>query len=98
MSFVLGSPLGREGIGGEWLVMASRTWRERARPIIARVLKETQGQDEMVVRRALRDAYPFGQRQYWPYKAWLDEIQRQRGLKKPKPKEEDPRQGQLFEE
>lgn len=54
------------------------TWRSVARPIIARVLFETQGQDERAIRRALREAYPFGERRFWPYKCWLDEIARQR--------------------
>lgn len=26
---------------------------------------------EKTIRRLLRDAYPFGERSYWPYKAWL---------------------------
>jgi len=77
------------------------TWRERARPIIARVLKETKGQDEKAIRKALRAAYPFGPKKHQPYKMWLDEIRVQRGLKPPrKPptiKPPDPRQMGLFE-
>jgi hypothetical protein len=72
-------------------------WRDKAKPIVAKVLKETQGQDESIVRRALRDAYPFGPRNCWPYKVWLDEIKNQRGLKKPKPIKTDPRQISLLE-
>ena len=34
-------------------------------------------------RRALKDAYPFGERRYAPYKIWLDEIARQKGKKPP---------------
>lgn len=60
------------------------TWRDSARPIIQRVLKETAGQPENVIRKALRDAYPFHQRSYYPYQVWLDEIKVQRGLKKKK--------------
>ena len=67
-----------------------QTWRQIAAPIIAEVLKETAGQDERTIRRALRDAYPFGQRAMHPYKAWCDEVQRQHGLKKPKPRKGDP--------
>jgi len=62
------------------------TWRDRARPIIQRVLKNTAGQPENVIRAALRDAYPFGPREYYPYQVWLDEIKIQRGLKKKKPR------------
>lgn len=54
------------------------TWREHAAPIIARVLRQTVGQDEKAIRRALHDAYPFGRREHWPYKVWLDEVRRQR--------------------
>lgn len=55
------------------------TWRDRAAPIVRRVLDETRGQDEKAIRAALRAAYPFGERAYHPYKIWLDEIARQRG-------------------
>lgn len=51
-----------------------KTWRDSARPIIAEVLKENEGKDEKIIKKALYDAYPFGQRQYHPYKIWLDEI------------------------
>lgn len=57
---------------------SSCSWRESARPIIARVLTATRGQDESVIRKALREAYPFGMRENYPYKVWLDEIKRQR--------------------
>lgn len=48
------------------------------------VLRETAGKSEKEIRQALRDAYPFGEREYHPYKIWCDEIQRQRGFKKKK--------------
>lgn len=57
-----------------------KSWRERAAPIIARVLAETAGQDEKAIRQALRDAYPFGSRENYPYAVWCDEIRRQRHL------------------
>lgn len=62
------------------------TWRDKARPVIERVLRETVGKPEKEIRAALRDAYPFGERQYHPYKVWLDEIRRQRTGAKPKPR------------
>ena len=55
-----------------------KSWRDIARPIIHRVLQETRGQDEAVIRKALREAYPWGQRAMHPYKIWLDEIKVQR--------------------
>lgn len=61
--------------------MSKSRWREYARPIIARVLAETAGQDEKVIRRALVEAYPFGERAMHPYKIWCDEVRRQRGRK-----------------
>ena len=54
-------------------------WRKTATPIIAKVLVEMKGKPEKEVRTALKDAYPFGQRKYHPYKIWLDEIKRQTG-------------------
>ena len=60
------------------------SWREYCKPIIARVLEENKGADEKIIRQALKNAYPFGPREYHPYKIWLDEIQVQRGLKKHK--------------
>ena len=71
-------------------------WRNSAAPIIARVLEETRGEPEKIIRARLRDAYPFGQRAYHPYKIWLDECARQRG-NKPKLGTFGPRQKQVKE-
>ncbi len=57
-------------------------WRDRARPIIADVLAKTAHSTPAEQRQALREAYPFGERRYYPYKIWLNEIKAQRGLKK----------------
>lgn len=75
-----------------------KTWREECRPIIAKVLEETKGQDEKVVRKALRDAYPFGERAYHPYKIWLDEIKVQTKRKRfgQKTGNNNPDQQELF--
>ena len=59
------------------------TWRDSCRPIIAKVLADNKGNSEKEIRKALRDAYPFGQRARHPYKIWCDEIKRQR-FQKPK--------------
>lgn len=58
--------------------MSESRWRNHAAPIIARVLEETKGKSEKEIRAALRDAYPFGERRYHPYKIWLSEVKRQR--------------------
>ena len=74
------------------------SWRNAAAPIIAEVL--ARGLDVKAQRAALRDAYPFGERRYHPYKIWLDEIARQTN-RKPKlgtvRHPPDPRQPPLFE-
>ena len=53
------------------------TWRDVARPIIARVLEENRGAELKVLRRKLLEVYPFGLKQYHPYKIWLSEIKLQ---------------------
>lgn len=58
------------------------TWREHARPVIQQVLKDNKGKSETEIKKALREAYPFGMRAYHPYKIWLDEIKVQLGKKK----------------
>lgn len=54
------------------------SWRDRARPIIAQVLLDTDGMDEKVIDKAIFNAYPFGMRRYHPYKIWLSEVRNQR--------------------
>jgi hypothetical protein len=71
-------------------------WAEQSAPIIRRVLAETRGEEERVIRKALIAAYPFGPRSCWPYRAWLGEIRRQRGLLKARPRKHDPGQLELF--
>lgn len=60
------------------------TWREYCAPIIAKVLINTKGLSEKEIRKALKEAYPYGQRAMHPYKIWLDEIKCQRRLKRRK--------------
>jgi hypothetical protein len=84
--------------------MSDSTWRDTAAPIIRAVLAEHAGEPEAAIRKALREAYPWYERKYHPYKIWLSEIAIQRGRKPklgtfgPKAKERanDPRQGGLF--
>jgi hypothetical protein len=76
----------------------AKSWRDRARPIIAQVLLETKGQDEKVVGKVLKEAYPWGERSMHPYKIWLSEIAIQ--LKKKRfghrPDKQNPDQTSLF--
>ena len=89
------------------------TWRDDCKPIIAAVLSEAAriGMTQAETRKALRAAYPYGQRKCHPYKIWCDEVARQQGRKgklgarklgarKPQPAKgpdaPDPRQVDLF--
>lgn len=75
------------------------TWRQKAAPIIAETIRNVGRDDMKKLKRALRDAYPFGERAYYPYKAWLSEVKRQLyGVppKKAKVVEVDPNQQILF--
>lgn len=53
------------------------TWREEAAPIIERIIREVGRDNPKMLRKAFRDAYPFGEKKRFPYKAWLAEIKRQ---------------------
>ena len=56
-------------------------WRAHARKVIQAVMKKNAGKSEKEVRKAISDAYPFGERARYPYKIWLDEVQVQAGKK-----------------
>jgi hypothetical protein len=71
------------------------TWREHCRPIIAKVLADNKDKSEKEIRKALRDAYPYGERRMHPYKIWCDEIKVQRKTKLKKVFT-DPNQSKLF--
>ena len=76
------------------------TWREQVAPIIARVISEVGTTDLKTLRAKLREAYPFGLREHYPYKTWCDEINRQLNpekVKAPKAMSADPDQNTLFE-
>lgn len=53
------------------------TWRQISANVIRDVIARAGTQDAEVLRREIRKAYPFGARQYWPYKAWLAEVKAQ---------------------
>jgi len=59
----------------------SQSWRNKAAPVIAEVIGRVGIDDDVLLRRELRKAYPFGLRERWPYKVWLDEIKVQLGKK-----------------
>jgi len=74
------------------------TWREHARPIIAKVLADNKGKTDKEIRVALRNAYPYGERAMHPYKIWCDEIKFQRNQKKKHNQVFDVNQVDLFKE
>lgn len=65
------------------------TWRDHARPIIAKVIFDTVGDTRLpytkeqvkMIRKNLLEAYPYGSRENHPYKIWLDEIRKQLKVK-----------------
>ncbi len=54
--------------------MPKGTWRESARATIQDVIQETGTEDLPALKRALFEAYPFGERKHYPYKVWLQEV------------------------
>lgn len=55
------------------------SWADAAAPVVAEVIRRVGRTDMRVLRKALADAYPWGERESTPYKAWLAEIRRQLG-------------------
>lgn len=47
------------------------SWSARSREVIAQIHARMPENATLTERKAaLKDAYPFGPRQYWPYRAW----------------------------
>ena len=57
--------------------MMIRTWRDHCSPIIADVIERVGKDDMQALRKALREAYPYGERKMWPYKVWCSEVRKQ---------------------
>lgn len=55
----------------------ARTWRESAAPIIKKIMDENPDIPEKELKKIISKAYPFGLRQYHPYKIWCDEVKKQ---------------------
>lgn len=57
--------------------MSNSHWRAEANKAIWKVLENIEQPTTLtVVKRAIGEAYPFGPRHNWPYKAWLSEMRR----------------------
>jgi len=63
--------------------MPYRTWRQRAASVVADVIARVGTDDVKLAKCELRKAYPFGERKYYPYQVWLDEVNLQLGLRRP---------------
>lgn len=50
------------------------TWYERAQAHIRVVADDYNGDDLAQLEKTIRESYPFGERKYWPYKAWLKAV------------------------
>lgn len=51
-------------------------WRVKSNEVITQVIAEVGCEDDKRLRKAISEAYPFGERKHWPYKVWLDEVKR----------------------
>lgn len=51
-------------------------WRNQAAIVIERVIQANPGATKKELRAALRAAYPFGPREYHPYKIWCDQVKK----------------------
>ena len=49
-------------------------WRLRSRSVIANAFAENPDANRKQMRKILFEAYPFGVRQYTPYKLWCQEV------------------------
>ena len=67
--------------------MSESYWRRKSREIIGETIARIGMDNVKELRTELVNVYPFGERNYWPYKVWLDEIQRQMHTGRHAPKE-----------
>lgn len=83
--------------------MKESRWRIAARRAIQKAIAESAGKSDKEIRKAISDAYPFGERARYPYKIWLDEVKAQTRTQRAqyrqrlkKPETEYPRQEKLI--
>ena len=55
--------------------MTTSHWRVASNKAIRGVIAEIGTEDTKALRKALKEAYPFGERKYHPYKIWCSEVQ-----------------------
>jgi len=49
-------------------------WSEVSRKVIQGVINAHPNASDAELRNAVKDAYPFGVRKFWPYKAWCKAV------------------------
>lgn len=54
-----------------------RTWRDYARSVITEVIAQNEDKPIAELRKLISKEYPFGERNYHPYKIWLSEVKNQ---------------------
>ena len=52
-------------------------WRTYAADVIRKVIEKVGITDEKLLKKKLREAYPFGEKENHPYKIWLSECKNQ---------------------
>ena len=60
--------------------MTKSRWRPHAATVIFKVITDNPGLDEKAMRKKISAEYPFGERDYHPYKIWLSEVKNQLGI------------------
>lgn len=56
--------------------MQGSDWRDHSREVITAITKEHGIANPDALEKAIRAAYPFGERAHWPYKVWNEEVRR----------------------
>mgnify|MGYP003607948618 CR=1 FL=1 len=51
-------------------------WKDKAREVIAQVVRDVGTADETALKQALSKAYPFGERRMHPYKVWCEQVRK----------------------
>ena len=51
-------------------------WNVKSREVIDAVVIRVGVDDETALRKAMFDAYPFGERKHWPYKVFCEEVKK----------------------
>ena len=70
-------------------------WRTESRKVILSIMAAIGTKDMVLLKREISKAYPFGDRKYFPYKIWCDEVRKQLGI--PKKTKGNERQSEMFE-